>query len=109
MSSAMARVHAGRHLLTIEQVAARLSFSTHTIRKWFKQRQYGFPQPVKIGQRREWRWRETPPTRMTEGTGRQLRDQKPCAMMKSRNGPAPRSCADGGRKTVSRHAGGRRP
>ena len=59
MSSVMARVHAGTHLLTIEQVAERLRFSTHTIRKWVKQRQCGFPQPVKIGQRREWRWRET--------------------------------------------------
>ena len=69
MSSVMARVHAGTHLLTIEQVAERLRFSTHTIRKWVKQRQCGFPQPVRIGQRREWRWRETDLAESIEANG----------------------------------------
>ena len=43
-------------LLTIEQVAARISFSAHTIRKWTYAKLSGWPQPRRCGPQGEWRW-----------------------------------------------------
>ena len=45
-------------LLTAEQVARRIKFSTHTIAKWTSQRLSGWPMPIPCGPQRERRWRE---------------------------------------------------
>ena len=44
-------------LVTRKQVARRIKFSEHTIKKWTKNKVTGFPQPIKIGPQREHRWR----------------------------------------------------
>jgi predicted DNA-binding transcriptional regulator AlpA len=44
-------------LLTRKQVARRIKFSEHTIIKWVKYHQNGFPDPLRIGGQREHRWR----------------------------------------------------
>jgi predicted DNA-binding transcriptional regulator AlpA len=44
-------------LFTRRQVARRIKFSEHTIRKWVKLKMTGFPQPIRIGPQREHRWR----------------------------------------------------
>jgi predicted DNA-binding transcriptional regulator AlpA len=46
-------------LLTLEQVSDRIQFSQHTIRRWTKRHLAEFPQPLRIGPQREWRFRET--------------------------------------------------
>jgi predicted DNA-binding transcriptional regulator AlpA len=43
-------------LLTIEQVAERISYSPHTLRRWTYAKLSGWPQPRRTGPRREWRW-----------------------------------------------------
>ena len=45
-------------LLTAEQVARRIRFSTHTIAKWTSGRLSGWPMPIPCGPQRERRWRE---------------------------------------------------
>lgn len=45
-------------LLTVDQVARRIKFSTHTIGKWTSQRLAGWPQPIPYGPQRERRWRK---------------------------------------------------
>ena len=54
----MTRIARGTQLLTLAQVARRIGFSIHTIRKWTKHHLAGFPQPLRMGPQREWRWRE---------------------------------------------------
>jgi predicted DNA-binding transcriptional regulator AlpA len=52
------RIDRGTQLLTLPQVARRIGFSTHTIKKWVTRHLAAFPQPMRIGPHRSWRWRE---------------------------------------------------
>jgi predicted DNA-binding transcriptional regulator AlpA len=52
------RIERGTQLLTKAQVARRIGFSIHTITKWTKHHLCAFPQPLRIGAQREWRWRQ---------------------------------------------------
>lgn len=45
-------------LLTADQVARRIKFSTHTIGKWTSKKLSGWPMPIPCGPQRERRWRE---------------------------------------------------
>lgn len=54
----MTRLAKGTQLLTIQQVARRIAFSVHTIRKWVKYKLAAFPEPLRVGPNRQWRWRE---------------------------------------------------
>lgn len=44
-------------LLTRKQVARRIKFSEHTIKKWVKNKLAAFPKPIPCGPQREHRWR----------------------------------------------------
>ena len=46
-------------LLTTDEVAGRIKFSVHTIRKWVGRHLCEFPQPLRLGPQREWRFRES--------------------------------------------------
>jgi predicted DNA-binding transcriptional regulator AlpA len=61
------RIERGTYLLTLPQVARRIGFSTHTIKKWVKHHLARFPQPLRIGPHRLWRWREVDIERWIDG------------------------------------------
>ena len=63
----MGRIERGTYLLTLPQVARRVGFSTHTIKKWVKHHLARFPQPLRIGPHRLWRWREVDIERWIDG------------------------------------------